>query len=225
MSFPMQNSIIQKLSSLGCNFALNKKNLVVDPEKTIIEALDYFWIDKKIFTMLIGLTKHRIYHIVNTKRLYSLSANLSDSKKALLGVLALKVANHSKDDRFKELSDKIKRTNVKINKCPKQYSDPFYLDRKGIDKDFKKFKLTVADFFDEQPEKKFKTLKKIYSENLWLRLRALIGPEYRADAIYLKVSGLAGNQIQATKILGCNKSSTSRIWASIRNIDDLIPFI
>ena len=114
---------------------------------------------------------------------------------------------------------------VELSQCPSQYKDLFYIQRKGVDKDFNKLKLKLADFFDIQPEQKFETFPKIYKENLWLRLRALIGADYRADVIYLKMSGLAKNQVQAAKVIGCNKSSVNRIWNSIEDFDSLVSHI
>ena len=219
------NDHIRNLSSLGCNFAHQELNVVADPEQTIINALDMFWFDKKVFTLLIALLKFRISHLVNVKRLYNLSRELENDKKALLRVLALKVHRYTKDQRFSDLALKLNHRKNRLVDGPKKYSDLFYIQKKGVDKDFKKVGLEVADFFEEQPEKKLKTLKLIYKENLWLRLRALSGPDYRADTLYLVKSGLATTQKEVCQQLQCNKSSVSRIWSSIKGIEDLVEFV
>lgn len=221
----MTDSLIVKLSALGCNFALQERGTIADPEKVILESLIFFWRDKKIFTMLIALLKYRIHQLINVKRLYSLSKNLDSEKKAVLRVLALKVYRHTGDVRFEELGKKLKKKNVKIKNYPKMYSDDFYKKKKGVDKDFSKVGIKVADFFEEQPEKKLKTIKRIYHENEWFRLRAISGPDYRADTLFLLKKGLAKTQSEVSGWLGCNKSSISRIWASVKNIEDLVVLI
>ena len=105
------------------------------------------------------------------------------------------------------------------------YGDLFYINKKGIDKDFKKVGAHVANFFEEQPEKKFKLLKRIYKENLWLRLRGISGADYRADTLFLIKAGLANSQSEVSQKLKCNKSTVSRIWTSIKGIEDLVQFI
>jgi len=215
----MESSIIQKLASLGCFFSNDESRIEADPEQTIIDALEYFWSDKKVFTMLIGLLKFRLYHLVNTKRLGTLALNISGEKQVLLAVISSKVARHTGDIRYGQLAARLRKKKPLFKKWPKEYSDSFYLNRKGVDKDFKKFKVTVPDFFDQQSEKKFKPLKRIYSENLWLKVRAIAGPDYRADAIYLRSRGAIKTQSELAKTLGCNKSSISRFWNSIQDID------
>ncbi|MBT4762876.1 MAG: hypothetical protein HOO06_14375 [Bdellovibrionaceae bacterium] len=219
------NQILHSLSSLGCNFILYKQGLEADPEKTIIEVLDYFWIDKKIFSMAVGLLRYRIHHLINLKRLWLLSEDLDEDHKAVLAVLTLKISKFTGDERYLHFSKKLRFKKIKINDYPKKYSDPFYIQRKGIDKDFKLLKVTVADFFSDQPERKFKTLKNIYSSNKWLRIRAIVGPEYRADTLYLTSSGKACSQADVVSILGCNKSSISRIWSSLGDMESLLEFV
>ncbi|MCB0341637.1 MAG: hypothetical protein H6626_09330 [Pseudobdellovibrionaceae bacterium] len=221
----MNRPITRQLSSLGCNFAVQESDAVADPEKTILMAIDYFWIDKKIFTMLIAVLKYRISHLINVKRLHILSKKIDTDKKLILSVVAAKVGQQTGDIRFTELAKKLKKPGEKVTRCPAKYQDNYYLERKGVDRDFKKVGLEIADFFEEQTEKKLKTIKKIYLENDWLRLRALSGPDYRADTLYLLKAGLAKNQSEVAKWLQCNKSSVSRIWSSIKNIHELAEII
>lgn len=219
------DNIFIRLSSLGCNFALSNSSIEADPEKTIIEGLDYFWSDKKVFTMLLGLLRFRIFHLINTKRLYALSNNLSSDKKALLAVVAIKVYKYTADSRYRILFQKLKKDSRELKNVPLAYQDSFYIGRRGVDKEFNKLNARVANFFDDQTDKKFKTQKLIYSENLWLKLRALVGPEYRADVIYLLFRKRAASQSDAAKILGCHKSSISRIWGVLPELTALFPVI
>lgn len=220
----MEADIIKKLSSLGCAFAKQNFAEMVDPEKTIVEALTYFWIDKKIFTLLIALLKYRIPHLINTSRLYSEIQKQDDDIKILLKVIALKVARQTKDTRYIDLAKKIK-VKTKLQNIPDNYSDEFFIKKNGIDKDFKKVGVKVADFFDFQTEKKLKPLKKIYMENEWLKLRAISGADYRADVIYLKKTNKNFTQTEIAGLLGCNKSSISRIWSSIKDIDTIVDLV
>mgnify|MGYP006908302292 CR=1 FL=1 len=95
----MKSTIISDLANLGCRFAKQFPQDPVDPEITILQALNGFWEDKKIFTMLIGLLKFRLHQLINTKRLCCLAQKLSNSKRAVLYVLALKTYKHTKDER------------------------------------------------------------------------------------------------------------------------------
>jgi transcriptional regulator with XRE-family HTH domain len=219
------NNIFQKLTSLGCRFAVDSSATLPDPEATIIEALDGFTDDKKIFTMMIGLLIFRLHHLINTQRLLALAADLDNNKKILLIVVCIKVARATNDQRYLLVARRLRVSKMTLSKYPTRYAEPFYLKRLGVDKDFKKFNVRLANFFEIQHEKKFKSYAEIYTENLWLKLRALIGPDFRADAIYLKASGRAKNQIEAARIIGCDKSSISRIWSSIKSIEDLAPLV
>jgi len=214
------SEIILKLESLGCMFATTKPEIVADPEKTLIEALDCFWTDKKIFTMLLGLLKFRISHLINTKRLLVLASGLDLQKQLVLSVVAKKIARTTGDKRFAKLSLELKKRNARLSP-PGKYQDEFYINRKGLDKDFASVGARVANFFDEPVERKQKPLNRIFKEHPWFRLRAIAGPDYRADVIYLKLAGLSKNQIEAARFLGCHKSSISRVWASIGDIHAL----
>lgn len=212
-------SIYSKLEVLGCNFAVTAEVNSIDPEKTILEALDYFWEDKKVFTMLVGLMKYKIYGLINTQRLSLLSQNTSEEKKALLAVLALKVFNETKDIRYKKIFNKFKICRLNRNNIPEKYLEKYNLEKKGHDKEFKKIKIQLVNFFNDQPARKFKNIIQILKSNSWLKYRALIGPEYRADLVYLKVTGQINNQKDAVDVIGCNKSSVSRLWKTLSFID------
>lgn len=221
----MDRSLQSDLSSLGCNFAVQEFGQVSDPELTLIQALDSFWQDKKLFSMVISLLKFRIFHLINMKRLFALSKNLDSDRKILLKVVSKKVGAFTGDVRFLELDKKIKVKKDHRLTVPKKYEDPFYIQRRGCDKDFAKVGCKIAHFFEDQPERKLKTLKRIYSENQWLRLRALVGPDYRADALFLLKANPKRTQSDLAKTLGCNKSSISRIWSSLKNVEDLVSLI
>ncbi len=216
------STILKKLSSLGCNFVVGGSDLNSDPEQTIIDSLAYFSIDKKVFTMLIAVLKFRIHHVINIKRLHLLSKDLDEDSKALLRVVALKVARHTSESKYIELESKLSKYKLNLSKVPEKYREAFYLQRRGVDKDFKKVGVLVADFFEDQPERKLKTLRMIYSQNNWIKYRALIGADYRADVFYLMKFRNAQSQAEVSNILKCNKSSVSRIFASFGNIEDLI---
>jgi len=96
----------------------------------------------------------------------------------LLKILVRKIAIHTKNRRFLDLEKKIKFKRGHQMKMPKIYTDPHFVERKGLDKDFRKFGIKVANFFEDQPERKLKTMKRIYFENDWLKYRALIGPAF-----------------------------------------------
>ena len=169
---------------------------------------------------MICLLKFRIHQLINTQRLYSKSKLLDADHRILLAVVAAKVYQYTKDERFLILSKKMRCRSKKLSKYPKSYSSPFYKKRRGIDKEFKKFGAELADFFSVE-EKKFNSLAKIYSGNSWLMLRALVGTDYRADVIYFKTLDTDISQTKIVKKIGCNKSSVSRIWNSTKGVEQI----
>ncbi len=214
----MSSQILKDLSSLGCNFAISEDSISADPEQTVIRTIDYFWQDKKIFTMLIGLIKFRLFHLINVQRLLILSKNLDSERKAILAVLSLKIFRHTQDERYQMMYNLFKKDNLKLTRIPQNYQDPFYISRRGTDKEFKKIKIEVADFFNDQHSKKFNTLERILAKNSWLKYRALIGPSFRADIIFLFIEKKMRSQSDICKLVGCNKSTVSRLWRSIQEL-------
>lgn len=210
---------------MGCQLALGPSERTPDPEKTIIQCLEFFWLDKKFFTLLLGLVKYRLTPLVNEKRLIDLGQKLDSNRRALLFVLMHKAHAHNNNPRARRIARAIWKKGLTLSTIPENYQNDFYISRKGVDKDFLRVKAKVAGFFDDQPEKKFQTSGQLYHSNPWLRLRALIGTDHRSDVLFLKASESQLSQREIVDRLGCHKSSVSRILASIKDFGDLSHFI
>jgi hypothetical protein len=52
-------------------------------------------------------------------------------------------------------------------------------------------------------------------------MRALIGPNFRADIAYLMAARIVENAHQASKTLGCNAETAYRLWRTLENAPDL----
>ncbi len=128
------------------------------------------------------------------------------------------------DRRFKLVEKKLKRRGNKITKIPDLYSSKFYLEKWGIDPNFKKYKIIVPDFFKED-SKKFFTLKTILAQHPWLKMRALIGANYRADLVFLKYSGAVKSPAEAYRMMGSERATAYRLWNSIALIEGLEKFV
>ena len=211
---------LKKLASLGCGFKVDYLDLASDPEQTIIDSLNFFWTDEKLFIMLIGVLKHRISDLIHVERLVSLAKKLSNDELIILMVIADKMVRLG-DRRFKLVEQKLKRRGMKLSKSPnKLYSGKYLLDKWGLDPSFKKYKIIVPKLFEEA-EKKFFNRKHILENNPWLRIRALVGSNYRADLIYLKSANIVDSPAKAYKIVGCERSTAYKIWDSISEVGNL----
>lgn len=207
------------LASIGCGFRTDLPKFPADPEQTILDSLDFFWSDEKLFVMLIGVLSHRISSLIHVERLVSLSKNLTKDQRIVLMVIADKMIKLG-DRRYKLIEQKLKRRGMKLSNFPKLYSSPFYLEKHGTDPSFKKYGSKIPNIFNEDP-KKFFTLKHIVSNHPWLKIRALVGANYRADLIYLKSAGIVESPASSYKIMGCERATAYRLWDSIALVEDL----
>ena len=211
--------ILQKLTSLGCAFSQGEPNLSADPEKTILDSLCLFWQEPKFFTMLIGALEHGIHQFIHVERLISLAQDLTEDEKILLMVISDKMMRIN-DRRFHLVIKKLKKRGQMISSVLEEHKSPYLLKTYGKDPSFAKFKIEVPDYFT-QPEKKFFTIKGTLKRNAWLKIRSLIGPNYRADLAYLLSVEQVKTPLEAMKILGCSQGTVYRLWNSLLLVDDI----
>lgn len=183
------------------------------------QRLCQHWTDHKLFTMLLSVLVHRIHSLVHVERLLSFAENISDDEKIVLMVIADKMVELG-DRRFNLLIKKLKQRRQQVSSIPEIHSQPYFIKKWGLDPNFLKFKIEVPKYF-EQPEKKFYSLKGILDANPWLKVRALVGANYRADLIYLKFSGRVETPAEALKVLSCSKATVYRLWDSISHVETL----
>ncbi|USN47508.1 MAG: hypothetical protein H6626_15245 [Pseudobdellovibrionaceae bacterium] len=219
MNSGSQVTIIQDLASLGCGFYSNPPQEVPDPEKVIINSLKLFWTDHKLFTMLLSTLTHRIHSLIHVERLLSFAEDISDDERIILMVIADKMVDLG-DRRFNLLITKLKKRGLRVSSIPEIHTQPYFIKKWGLDPNFLKFKIEVPKYF-EQPEKKFYTLRGILDSNPWLKIRALVGANYRADLIYLKFSGRVKTPTEALQVLSCSKATVYRLWDSISLVENL----
>ena len=213
--------IIKKLSSLGCAFNVKPPSVPADPEHFIIESLRFYWDYNDIFFMIYSLLENRISHLIHIERLANLAKNsyIKPDEQILLIALCNKLAEQG-DHRFELISKKLYKKGLKMCSPPKNECSPHLIQMWGMESSLRPFGIKVRSFYKVN-EKKFLTLKEICKRNLWLKLRAMIGPNYRTDILYLKSTGIAKTAYQAAKIANCNISTSTRIWKSVECVPDL----
>ena len=171
--------------------------------------------------MLYGLLKHRLGHLVHIERLiiWARKAKLSDDELVVLLALAQKLMDDG-DDRYEAVIRKLKKKNLKMSSPPKDETDGYLIERWGLDPHFQKYGVDVRQWGAE-PEKKFLTMRGIFKINPWIALRALVGPNNRADILYLKLHKIVPTANQAVARLGCGKDAAYRYWNATKNIESL----
>ena len=95
------------------------------------------------------------------------------------------------------------------------------LERCGIDPHFEKYGVEVRAWTAE-PEKKFLTMSGIFEIHPWLALRALVGPNNRADILYLKMHKIVPTTNQTMSYQSCGKDTAAyRHWNATESVDVL----
>ena len=213
--------MVKKLSSLGCAFNVKPPLVSTDPESFIIESLRFYWEYNDVFFMMYSLLENRISHLIHVERLAGLAekAYIKSDEKILLMALCNKLAEKG-DHRFELISKKLHQKGLKMYNPPKNEGSSHLIKIWGCESSLLPFGVKVRSFYKVN-EKKFFNLREICKRNIWLKLRAMIGSNYRADILYLKLTGISKTAYQAAKIAGCNTSTSTRIWKSLEHIPDL----
>ncbi len=201
-----------KLVSLGFAFYGEAGPLAADPEKTLLEILPSFFEDRKVFCMLLTWLEV-VSDLVHVERLKVLSQGLSPEHKALLAVVALK--RQKADRRWSAIYRTVRRAAGKAKLiAPPEYAAPYLLSKYGKDVECAKLGIETASVLPED-RKKILSLEGILQINPWLRLRAIIGPTFRADIAYLYLSKQATGPVDAARRLGCARDTAYRNWRAI----------
>ena len=199
------------LISMGLAYYGEPSKIAPDTEKVIIEVVNLFSEDQKLYRMLLAWMD-RFGDLIHVERLASFIDSLSDKDKLILGVTALKRVN-SGDIRFKAMYEKIKKQKIRQN-FNMSGQDNYLLEKLGVDPEFKIFGITTSKILPSE-DKKLMDRKWVLKSNLWLRLRALLGSNFRADMTFVKLNHLAINPYAAMKVLRCSKETSYRIWGSL----------
>lgn len=211
----MDNSTFEKLKpdliSLGFSYVGEPSNHSPDPEKTLVAALALFQEDQKLYRMLLAWME-RFGDLVHVERMATYSKNLSRNERLILGVTALKLLNAG-DKRFKSLFERIRREKIKYD-LPFSSQDTYLIEKNGLDLEFQSFGIKTAKITPADP-KKLLARKFVVENNRWLRFRALLGTNYRADIAFVRTSRLVDTAYGAMKFLHCSKETSYRIWGSL----------
>ncbi len=221
----MENNTIFKnlkgdLISLGFSFYGDIPTRAADPELTLLRALPFFYQDRKIFRMLLRwcLVTASLLHV---ERLSKLSDDLELDLVPILGALSKKLVV-SGDRRFKLIYEKMrtKQNHKKITiDVPEGYADSFLISKYGQDSEFKDFNITIAKL-DPEDEKKIIPLNGIVKVHRWLKLRTLVGANFRADLVYWLTEKSVSNPNQAAKVLRCSRETAYRLWKEVSLFED-----
>lgn len=101
--------------------------------------------------------------------------------------------------------------------------DEFLIDKNGIDPEFHAFGIRTAKI-NPSESKKLLSRSFILKNNLWLRFRALLGSNFRADIAYVRIDRLVHSANGAMKLLNCSKETNYRIWNALEDarVEELI---
>ncbi len=199
------------LVSLGFSYVGEPSKIAPDTENVIIEIIKLFTEDQKLYRILLAWMD-RFGDLIHVERLASQVDLLSDYDKLILGVTALKRVNAG-DIRFKVIYEKILKQKNKIN-FNLSGQDNYLIEKHGIDLEFKAFGITTSKILPSE-NKKIMDRKWVLKINPWLRLRALLGSNFRADMTFIRLSHQAVNAYAAMKLLRCSKETSYRIWDSL----------
>ena len=206
------------LLSLGFAFQGVSKVAPADPEQTIVDMLGAFYEDRKLYRMLLAWLD-ATSDLIHMERLNALSKELPPGLRVVLGATALKLL--PRDRRWKLIAEAMQESAYAKSSSaviPDGYADPFLISKNGIDQEFKKLGLKIARITAED-RKKIRSLKAILQSHGWLRIRALIGPNFRADIAYLYLSKRAGGPAEAARLLKCSRDTAYRNWKAVEEAD------
>ncbi len=110
------------------------------------------------------------------------------------------------------------RIKAGLVQVPEGYNDAYLVNKEGPDREFAQFGVEMARITPEE-SKKLLTLRGILAGNTWLRLRALMGSNFRADVAYLYASKRAQGPADAARTLGCSRDTAYRNWRALEDAD------
>lgn len=218
-----KNSFLQlkaDLISIGFAFYGEPSAHAADPERTLLGSIELFSTERKSFVMLLAWLE-KVRDLVHVERLKSMMHDLDPGFLPVFGAVCLKQLR-SGDRRFAILITAARHEidRRKIRYEPRVECDAFLVSKHGVDEEFLEFGIRTPLIAPADP-KKILSVEGILKRNSWLRMRALIGPNFRADIAYLMAARIVGNAHQASKTLGCNAETAYRLWRTLEIAPDL----
>ncbi len=210
--------VIPGLWSMGADYIYDGSVSLqdLDPEMTVLRTLKHYWTANDVFFMLFALLKFRIGSFIHVERLVRLSKTgfLSNDELILLMAVSKKLVEGG-DHRFKAVYKHLYKKGMKLQTLPRLHGRKSLVKAHGAEESLLEFGAEVRKF--EVDDRKLHVLSRIVERNSWLKLRALMGVNYRADVTFLKCTGQAEKPAQVAQILGCDSSTASK---NLKYIDE-----
>jgi hypothetical protein len=215
-------------SKLGIAFADEPALGPVDLEMTLLLSLGHAYEHRKTLRLITDwLSEYG--DLVHVERLLSLVRrdqwhDHHDDLAAVRTLGALSDRLNTRGDRrwqvvVRECQGRMKKA---VKHLPVSEADQFLVTRDGADPHFKKFGILMPTIekaegdFQRFPTKKLRPREHLLATNPWLRLRALLGANWRADVLFVILADLADNANQTSHLLGCSYETAHRIWAGAK---------
>ena len=214
--------VIPGLWSMGADY-MHEGNVSLqdlDPEMIFLRTLKCYWTANDVFFMLFALLKFRIGSLIHVERLVKLAklGHLNNDEKILLMAVSKKLVALG-DHRFKAVYKHIYEPGMKLQTLPRLQSGKAIVKYHGAEESLIEFGAEVMKF--KVDDRKLHSLSMIIKRNNWLKLRLLMGTNYRADVTFLKCTGQANKPTQAALILGCDLSTASKNFKHINEFKNL----
>lgn len=215
-------------AKLGIAFAEEPARGPVDPEMTLLLSLEEARENRKMLRLITDWL-HEYGDLIHVERLLTLTRRdqWHDHHEDLIVIRILGALA----DRLSMRGDR--RWQIIVRECharlrgiakilPVAEEDRFRVTRDGADPHFEKFGILLPaldgarEQFKGSPSKKLRSREHVLATNPWLRLRALLGANWRSDVLFVIFAGLAANAHQTSRLLGCSYETAHRIWAGAK---------
>jgi hypothetical protein len=224
-----RNEMTNLWSKLGIAFSADPTGPDVDPEVTLLLSLEYAVDQRKTLKLIAQwLTAHG--DLVHVERLLGMirKGEWRDETEGklstrYLGALAGYLLSRG-DRRWKIIASECKKMlKGSVAQFMVDEDMRFLIERDGADPHFQKFGVTIPLLLEKsrelraggfQNQTKLRSREYILDTNPWLRLRAALGTNWRADILFVILTGLASNAYQTGKLLGCSYETAHRIWTA-----------
>lgn len=173
------------------NFKLDRKEF----------GLMKLWLSEYSQFLRVDLLKSRINNLV-----------LESSELAVLGAL-VSFCFEKDGSRWSSLLNDLQK---KCSSYHLKLAPDEVLNARGRDSDFIKFGVEITHI--KMPDnKKLMSSKFIFSHNIWMLHRKLMGPIIRADFLTAFKYSIVENPFKAKQILGCSQASSYKNWNELED--------
>ncbi len=196
-----------------------------DPEKTILAVCYLFSTEVKTFKMLITwlIEVSSVINVERLKALYEQEPEFSLNQSVGLYILTsrmIEAGDKSYGSLHARIQNELKPRKSQIEELLKEHSDAYLIEKYGVDLEMKKLSVQIYKL-DGADHKKVLSLKQILGTNPWLRFRAIIGANYRADVLYLKSLNRFKTKYALWKFLGSSQETAYRLSKDLDQFSEL----